>query len=94
MERDDEFQQLKGQKSFQFCRTLVEELVGRAFAFGASLQLSKQIQFKFETRPVIREVFIALKDFSVDVLDTLPKSVYTSGQTGRLLYVDRQSVMH
>ena len=38
-----------------------------------------------------KNVFVVLQDFQVDVMDTLPNTIYSSSSTGRILYMDKGS---
>lgn len=54
------------------------DMIDNAAAFGESLILSKEMQKKYEERPVQKDVFVCLKDMEVDTIDVLPNCIFTS----------------
>lgn len=69
-------------------------MIGRAVVFGESLILSKEIQKKYEERPVKKDVFITLKDMEVETINIMPHCIFASTQTGRIMALDKKSHLH
>lgn len=69
-------------------------VINRAVGFGESLILSKEIQKKYEERPVTKDVFVALKDMEVETINIMPHCIFTSTQTGRIMALDKNSHLH
>lgn len=76
------------------CIQLLDTLIDKAVAFGESLILSKEIQKKYEERPVMKDVFICLKDLEAETIDILPKCLFSSVKTGRIMALDKDSQLH
>lgn len=74
-------------------RKLIYELVDQAVGYGESLKLSREIQGKYESRPVLKDVFITLQDLELEVVDPLPRSLCISSTTGRIGYMDKDGNM-
>lgn len=73
-----------------FCKGIVEGLFDKVIAYGESIVLSKEIQNKYQARPVVKDVFITLQELELEILDLLPRSLNFSTQTGRLGYMDKE----
>jgi len=86
----DEKAKEKAAAIYAKCKTFVIEMVDKAIGYGESLKLSREIQKKYETRPVLKDVFITLQDLEVEVFDPLPRSLGVSTMTGRLGYLDKE----
>ncbi|EAR94381.2 EF hand protein (macronuclear) [Tetrahymena thermophila SB210] len=91
---EQQFQQQQKNKNIEMCQNILEDLIEKAVGFGESLVLSKEIQKKYEERPVLKDVFVCLKDFEAENIDILPKCIFTSTQTGRVMVLDKQSHLH
>lgn len=66
-------------------------MIEKAVGFGESLVLSKEIQRKYEDRPVMKDVFVCLKDMEAETIDIIPSCIFTSEQTGRVMALDKDS---
>lgn len=69
-------------------------MIDTAVGFGESLILSKEIQKRYEERPVSKDVFICLKDLEAESIDILPHCIFTSAETGRIMALDKDSHLH
>lgn len=56
--------------------------------------LSNEIQTKYEERPVLKDVFLCLKDIETDNIDIIAKCIFTSASTGRIMLLDKSSHLH
>lgn len=72
----------------------IKECVDKAMIYGDSLSLSREIQAKYETRPVKKDVFVCIQDLEIDIIDVLPKCIFSSGKTSRLLFMNRTSELN
>ena len=72
------------------CKTVINEIIDNVLGYGQSLKLSKEIQKKYETRPVIKDVFVTLQDLEIDIIDLVPRSLSVSTSTGRVAYMDKE----
>lgn len=86
----DERAKEKAQKVYNKFKNLILDLVDKAVGYGESLKLAREIQYKYESRPVLKDVFIALQDLELEVVDPLPRSLCISSSTGRLVYMDKE----
>ncbi len=73
-----------------FQRAIIPELIAKAVVYGESLILSREIQHKFEQRPVLKDVFAMMHEFQYDVVNPLPHSLNCIGSLGRVLYIEAQ----
>jgi hypothetical protein len=80
------------QKTLNYCKSIIEEVLGYVAGYGESMILSKEVQSKFQQRPVRKDVFISLQEHELDVIDLLPRSLCASAQTGRVGFLDRDGV--
>jgi hypothetical protein len=63
----------KKQEGFaRFCGGILAKIVDDAVDFGEGVKISKEIQDKFQVRPVEKEVFIKLKNLETQIVDILP----------------------
>ena len=53
---------IKKRDAEEFIRDFLYEVTDKACAFGESLKINKEIQAKFQKRPVDKHVFIKLKN--------------------------------
>ena len=73
-----------------FQRTVIPDLVSQAVVFGESLLMSREIQHKFEQRPINKDVFALIHEFQYDVTNPLPHSLHCVGSLGRVMYMESQ----
>ena len=71
------------------CRDYILQIIDNVVAFGESLKLSKEIQKKYEARPVTKDVFVTLQDLEINIIDLIPRSISVSTTTGRIGYMDK-----
>ena len=76
------------------CKSFIMEIIDNVIAYGESLKLSKEIQKKYETRPVIKDVFVTLQDLEIDIIDLIPRSLSISTNTGRVGYMDKDGNLY
>ena len=73
-----------------FCRGLIDNILDQVTKRGDSAILTKEIQSRFQSRPVTKDVFVTMQELELEVLDLLPRSLNFSTQTGRLCYMDKE----
>jgi len=76
------------------CKSFIMEIIDNVIGYGESLKLSKEIQKKYETRPVIKDVFVTLQDLEIDIIDLIPRSLSISTNTGRVGYMDKDGNLY
>ena len=81
------------QKMLEFIRKLLDSCVKSAVESGESLLLTKEIQRKFEKRPVLKDVIICMQDFECEVLDILPRSLHISTDLARIIQVSKDNLL-
>ena len=69
-------------------RKVLADIVSRVYLYGESLTLSKEIQAKYEARPVPKNVFALFHEFQYPIVDSLPHSLQCVGSLGRILYME------
>jgi len=75
-------------------KSLINQIVNNAFLYGESLLLSRQIQQKFENRPVPKDVFALFHEFQYPIQDPLPHSLHCISSLGRVLYQEAMGHLH
>lgn len=70
---------------------LIESLISKAHCYGESLQICKDIQTKFEQRPVTKFVYPLLQQFQFSCTGVQPKSLQTMNSLGQLMFLNRQN---
>lgn len=76
------------------CKGTIMEIIDNVIAYGESLKLSKEIQKKYEARPVMKDVFVTLQDLELGVMDLIPRSLSISTMTGRATYMDKDGSLY
>ena len=61
---------------------IIEAIVTKAHCYGESLEVCRDIQKKFEMRPVIKFVFPLLLQFQFNVAGVQPKSLQSMNSLG------------
>ncbi len=69
-------------------RVILQEVIDRACMQGESLILSKQVQTKFENRPVNKDVFVFSHEFQYPASDPLVHSLHCVNSLGRIIYLE------
>ncbi|EGR33535.1 hypothetical protein IMG5_049950 [Ichthyophthirius multifiliis] len=85
---------IRKQLSLNLKNCMTQPLKQQTTEIGESLVLSKEIQQKYESRPVNKDIFICVKDIEAECLDILPKCIFTCPRTARLLFLDKKSHLH
>lgn len=67
-----------------FIKEILSEIIEKAVLSGQSLLLSREIQQKYQKRPVLKEIFVCLKEFEWEVLDLMGRSLMSSFKMGRV----------
>ena len=81
-------------KMLVYMQKVIEDCITSAFQAGESLLLTKEIQRKYEKRPILKDVFICMQDLELEVLDIIPRSLHISNTMGRILQVSKDSILH
>lgn len=68
-------------------------LISQAIVHGDSILLARQGQVRYENRPVTKYVYKWHKEWSQEVLNPMPRTLWASGTIGRLGYIDDQSYL-
>ncbi len=63
-------------------------LLDRVIAHGESLLFGREVQRKYETRPVLRSTFATSTDFKYPVSGILTRSLKGFDKLGRVVYLD------
>jgi hypothetical protein len=71
--------------------TVVDHMVEAAFCYGESLGVCRNIQRRFETRPVTKYLFPMMQAFQFPVQGVLPKSLQTVNRLGQLMCLDAEN---
>lgn len=69
-------------------QTLFPEIYEKVILFGDSLIKSREIQNRFEQRPVNKDIFTFFHEFQYNVIDPLPRSLYCINSLGRVIYLE------
>lgn len=91
--KEDPIQRETRQKISNYLKTLIEECITSAFLAGESLLLTKEIQHKYEKRPVLKDIFLSLKDQEIEILDILPRSLQVSTGLSRVLFLSKDGLL-
>ena len=76
----------------EFIKTdLIEGLINKAYCYGESLEVCKDIQKKFEMRPVTKYIYPLLQQFQFSCAGAQPKSLNTINSLGQLMFLNRQN---
>jgi hypothetical protein len=92
--QEDQFVKERHQANISMCADIVRNCAAKAFAYGESLMFSKSMDSNFKQRNVKKDVFVLTNDINVNVIDVLPRSIYSSPQTGRLSYLDKSGILY
>lgn len=77
-----------------FKKEFIFPLVERVVNHGDSILLARQGQKAFETRPVIKHVFRWNREWSQEVINPVPRSLWISGELGRAGFIDDQGYLN
>ena len=61
---------------------IIDSLIDKAHCYGESLQVCKDIQKKFESRPVTKFIYPLLQQFKFSCTGVQPKSLQTINSLG------------
>ena len=70
---------------------IIASLIEKAYCYGESLEVCKDIQKKFETRPVTKFIYPLLQQFQFSCAGAQPKSLQTMNELGQLMFLNRQN---
>lgn len=73
---------------------MVDHMVEAAFCYGESLGVCRNIQKRFETRPVVKYIFPMMQAFQFPVQGVLPKSLQTVNRLGQLMCLDTENQLN
>ena len=74
--------------------SVVDHVVEAAFCYGESLGVCRNIQRRFETRPVTKYLFPMMQAFQFPVQGVLPKSLQTVNRLGQLMCLDAENQLN
>jgi hypothetical protein len=76
----------------EFIKSVVlENIITKAFAYGESLQVCRDIQKKYENRPVTKFVYPLNQEFTISTQGVCSKSLQAFNQLGQVMYLNAQN---
>ena len=73
---------------------LLEQLIEKAVAVGESLVMSRDIQTKFQQRPVTKFIYPMKMEFQYNVVGVQPKTVQMLDKLGQIMFLDSDNQLN
>ena len=74
--------------------TFFDELITSAQCYAESLIVGREIQQKFEMRPISKFVFPMIQEFQYNVMGVQPKTLQTLNELGQIMYLDSENQLN
>jgi len=71
--------------------TFIDMLITKAFCYGESLEVCRDIQTKYENRPVTKYIYPILDDFTFQTLGVSAKSLQPFNALGKVMFLNAQN---
>ena len=69
-------------------RDIIAAIISQVVLYGESLIIAKEIQAKYENRPVPKNLFALFHEFQYPITESLPHSLQCVGSLGRIIYME------
>jgi len=73
--------------------SIIEELITKAQAYGESLTVCREIQQKFENRPVTKYYYPYIEQQIAICSGAMPKSLQVFNQLGKVMFLNRNNML-
>ena len=72
-------------------KEMIGDILSDVIAFGESIKLTKNLQSKYQTREVAKDIIIKKELKSHEVMNIVESSMNVSNQTSRVMYITKEN---
>lgn len=89
--KQDPQQKSKSVQNNVMVKQMINDILNDVIAFGESIKLSKNLQKKYQSREVSKDIIMKKELKSYEVLNIIESSMNISNQTSRVMYVTKNN---